>query len=131
MGIDVSDHRPRVLNRDILAGDGADLVLTMTRAHLPDVVGLDAAAWPRTFTLKELARRANSYEPPSTVEGFSGWLARMAEGRLARDMLHGDPFDDVADPYGLPKRHHVHMIAEVAHQVELLMQCGPWGVTPV
>lgn len=130
VGIEVSEHRPRVLDRNILAEEGADLVLTMTRAHLPDVVGLDPAAWPRTFTLKELARRANSLEPPRTGEGFSGWLARMAEGRRARDMLHGDPLDDVADPYGLPKRHHVEMIAEVAHQVELLMQCGPWSIAP-
>lgn len=120
----------RRLDREILAVDGADLVVTMTRVHLPAVVALDPGAWPRTFTLKELARRANTLEPPTPVEGFSGWLARMGSGRQARQLMKAEPFDDVADPYGLPKRHHVAMVAEVAHHVDLLINRGPWSVTP-
>ncbi len=128
VGIDVSAHRPRLLDRDILADDGADLVLTMTRGHLPDVVALDPTAWPRTFTLKELARRADSLEPPTATEGFSGWLARMAAGRQARAMMTGNADDDVADPYGLPMRRHVEMVAEVTHAVDRLTRRGPWSV---
>lgn len=126
-GIDISGHRSRVLDRDILAADGADLVLTMTRGHLPAVVTLDPGAWTRTFTLKELARRANTEIPPNPEEGFSGWLARMAAGRQAREMMRADPLDDVADPYGMPKRHHLDMVAEVSHEVDRLIKAGPWG----
>lgn len=126
-GIDIRGHRSRVLDRDILTRDGADLVLTMTRGHLPAVVALDPGAWTRTFTLKELARRADTEAPPAPDEGFAGWLARMAAGRQARLMMNADPLDDVADPYGMPKRHHVDMVAEVSHEIDRLIKAGPWG----
>jgi protein-tyrosine phosphatase len=128
VGIDVGTHRARRITRGILDDDGADLVLTMTRSHLPTVVALDPAAWSRTFTLKELARRASTLEPPTTTEGFSGWRARMAAGRQARELLDPDPADDVADPHGMPRRHHVAMVAEVAHEIDRLVTNGPWSV---
>lgn len=130
VGVDLSTHRSRVVDREVLAVDGADLVITMARAHLPVVVGLDPAAWSRTFTLKDLARRANELPPPSETEGFGGWLTRMGAGRQARDMLKPDPADDVDDPYGLPLRHHEAMIAEVAHEIDNLVRWGPWAARP-
>ena len=63
--------------------DGADLVLVMTREHVRDVVVLDRDAWSRTFTLKELVRRAQGVEPPSAADGVAGWLRRLGEGRRA------------------------------------------------
>jgi protein-tyrosine phosphatase len=126
IGIDVSTHRPRALDRQMLGADGAELVLTMARAHLPAVTGLDPSAWPRTFTLKELARRAVASDPPERDEGFIGWRTRMADGRSAAAMLSPDPADDVADPYGLPLPEHVAMIAEVAAAIDQLIRWGPW-----
>ena len=126
IGIDVSTHRPRPLDRRMLGTDGADLVLTMARAHLPAVTGLDPSAWPRTFTLKELARRAVASDPPVRDEGFVGWRRRMADGRSAAAMLSPDPADDVADPYGLPMAEHVAMVAEVASTIDQLIRWGPW-----
>ncbi len=69
VGIDLNGHLPRVLDREILTTDGADLVLVMTREHVRDVVVLDRDAWSRTFTLKELVRRAQGVEPPSAADG--------------------------------------------------------------
>jgi protein-tyrosine phosphatase len=126
VGLDIRAHRPRHLDRDMLATEGADLVVTLERAHLRDVVGLDPSAWPRSFTLKELARRAVSLEPPTADEGFAGWRRRVADGRSAAAMLDPDPADDVADPYGRPLARHVRMVAEVAAAVDQLIRWGPW-----
>ena len=57
LGLDLTDHRPRLLDAAMVAADGADLVVTMTRDHLRTVATLAPQAWRRTFTLKELARR--------------------------------------------------------------------------
>jgi hypothetical protein len=37
-----------------------------------------------------------------------------------------DADDDVADPYGLPRPHHVKMVAEVSDAVDRLLGCGLW-----
>ena len=45
----------------------------------PAIVALDPSAWPRTFTLKELARRAGQAAPASAADGgFLAWRARVA-----------------------------------------------------
>ena len=69
------------LTKEILATDGADLVLTMTREHLRHVVAMDPSAWPRTFTLKEFVRRAQSVAPATAgAGGFPRWLDRAGDG---------------------------------------------------
>lgn len=127
LGIDLGDHRARHLDADILRRDGADVVLTMARAHTRDVIGIDPGAWPRTFTLKELARRAGSMPPAAAGESMASWLARAAEGRRAADMVKPDPIDDIDDPYGARRRAHDRMIAEVDELLERLVRLGPWS----
>lgn len=129
VGVDMSAHVPRQIDRTVLAADGADLVLTMEREHLRAVVDLDPAAWRRTFTLKELTRRALELPPANHDEDFAAWLVRLGADRKASSMMRPDPADDVADPYGRPKREHVAMVAEVAHAVDTLVACGPWHAT--
>jgi protein-tyrosine phosphatase len=109
-GIDVSGHRPRALDGDVLRDDGADLVVTMTREHLYTVVGLDPGAFSRTFTLTELARRAAGVSPQRS---FVDWVGAVAEGRLPSNLLPGTDLDDIADPYGMSRRAHVAMVVEV------------------
>ncbi|MBA3606135.1 MAG: hypothetical protein H0W46_09225 [Acidimicrobiia bacterium] len=46
VGIALDGHVSRVLDPTILATDGANLVLTMTRAHLRDVIGVDPGRGP-------------------------------------------------------------------------------------
>lgn len=130
VGIELGDHTSRTLDRDLLDRDGADLVVTMTREHLRDVVALDAGAWPRTFTLKELARRAIATEAPATGETFEDWRGRLGDGRQAGTMLKPDPADDVSDPYGSPTRFHTAMVAEVSQAIDQLVAAGPWSSTP-
>ena len=126
IGIDLGDHVARPLDREVLDRDGADLVLAMTREHLRTVVGLDVRAWPRTFTLKELVRRAQAIPPATQAEGVAGWLRRVGEGRRADEMMTADPLDDVADPYGRPRSEHRVMIEETSALVDRLVRLGPW-----
>ena len=125
-GVDVSGHRRRTLTGDLLGTDGADLILTMTRAHLRYVAVLDPSSWTRTFTLLELARRASASAPASVDEPFAAWLQRMGAHRRASDLMRPDLSDDVADPYGGPASEHEAMVERVAQAVTTLVRNGPW-----
>lgn len=111
IGLDLSDHRSRQLTAELIATDGADLIVTMTRQHLREVVALDQAAWPRTFTLKELARRAITV--PSGGGGFEAWREALGAGRRAGELMTPSRDDDIDDPYGGPFATHGQMVAEV------------------
>jgi protein-tyrosine phosphatase len=121
LGIDLSEHRPRLLDAAIVVSEGADLVLTMTRQQLRTVATLAPQAWRRTFTLKEVARRSSTTGPPRHGESVPAWVERLSEGRRPADLLRPDPADDVADPYGLTQRHYDAMIAEVRDAVDALV----------
>jgi protein-tyrosine phosphatase len=93
-GIGLSGHQPRSITAPIIRTDGADLIITMTRAHLRTVVALEPASFGRTFTLKEMSRRTTP--SPTRVD----WLRLMHEGRRAADLIQAHPDDDIEDPYG-------------------------------
>ena len=96
-GLDIAGHRSRRLSREMVAS--ADLVLCLARRHLREVVATDPSAFPRTFTLREIVRRAAAVEPPPT---FDAWLDALNDGRRAASLLGDHPSDDVADPMGQP-----------------------------
>lgn len=98
MGYDTSGHRSRRLTPDMARG--ADLVLGMAREHVRDVAVIGADLWPRTFTLKELVRRAEQVGARSPNQPFDEWLAKVHAGRTTSDMLGASKDDDVADPIG-------------------------------
>jgi protein-tyrosine phosphatase len=122
VGIDLADHTSRALDVELLRTDGADLVLTMTREHLRDTVALDPTAWPRTFTMRELVRRA-----PAGAPDLGSFLAAAGEGRRASDLLGASADDDIADPYGRPLAQHRAMVVELdelAHRLARLLPLG-------
>ena len=97
-GLDISEHRSRHLEAADV--EAADLVVGMARSHVRDAVVLVPGAWPRIFTLKELARRGSDAGSRRPGERLARWLARVGEGR-AQSELQGDAdVDDVADPLG-------------------------------
>jgi protein-tyrosine phosphatase len=104
-GVDLGDHRPRVLTTEIIKGAGRDLIIAMAREHMYEVVALDSSAFTRTYTLVELARRIDG-------TGLAG-LRTSGQSRTTADLLPGDPADDIADPYGLSKRAHTAMVEQV------------------
>lgn len=110
LDLDLRDHRSRLLTPELITDEGTDLVIGMTREHLREIVAMDPDAWPRTFTLKELARRSS--EVPS-VASMGEWIAAAAAGRRASDLMTPSPDDDLDDPYGAPIRRQVEMMREV------------------
>ena len=79
---------------------GADVILTMGREHVRKVLEVDMSAWPRTFPLPALVRRAHQFGPRDESASLSDWVARLHAGRRAVDMLSEDSADEIADPFG-------------------------------
>jgi protein-tyrosine phosphatase len=111
VGLVVADHVSRQIDPRLIREDGADLVIGMTREHLREVVAIEPSAWPRTFTLKELARAATLVGRVETT--VAEWVATASGGRRAADLMTPSDDDDLADPYGLERRAHVRMVEEV------------------
>lgn len=130
LGLDIAGHRPRQLTRDLLATDGADLIITMTRGHLRHVATTDRKAFARTFTLPELVRRAMSAARDMPAD-LHGWVEAVGEGRRASELLGDDPADDVADPYGRGAAE----VRRTANDIDQLMRelagLTPWTINEV
>ena len=124
LGVDISAHTPRQFDRTVLAEDGADLIIAMTREHLRTVVTTDRYAFPRTFTLRELARRAAAHASPN--ETWGEWLAAMSAGRRVGGLLGDDPTDDVADPYGQGVARVKATAEELDELTRTLAALPPW-----
>jgi protein-tyrosine phosphatase len=97
LGVDIESHRSRILDAQMV--EGADLVIAMERFHAREVMVLDPEAVRRTFTLKELVRRAIAIGPRDAGEPLQSWLERAGAGRRTADLLGQSQDDDVADPY--------------------------------
>ena len=98
-GLDIAGHRSRRLDRDAVAR--ADLVLALARAHLREVVALDPKAFRRTFTLREVVRRAEAVGDRPT---FDGWLDALNEGRRRRGCWASTPTTTWPTPWAGPTR---------------------------
>lgn len=125
-GHDLSRHRSRVMDADMLRG--ADLILGMERMHVREAVVLVNDVAPRAFTLKELARRGQAVGPRHPQETTEAWLARVADGRRPTDHLGASSADDVADPIGRSIEYYERTANELdglVHQVSDLL----WPVT--
>ena len=96
-GVDIESHRSRILDAQLV--EDADLIIALERFHAREVMVLDPDAVHRTFTLKELVRRAIDVGPRDAGEPLHSWLERAAGGRRTADLLGQSQDDDVADPY--------------------------------
>jgi protein-tyrosine phosphatase len=125
-GLDVARQRSRAVTPADLAG--ADLILGMSREHVRHAIVLLPRAWPRAFTLRELARRGQQAGARDADEPIGGWLARAASCRNRRDLLGASPADDIADPTGGP-RHGYDATASVLDELthELADLCWPYA----
>jgi protein-tyrosine phosphatase len=95
-GLDLGSHESAVISEDLIAQ--ADLVLGMDRGHVRDIVIAVPEAWAKTFTLKELVRRADEVGPRQRGQSMEDWLERVQEGRSRMDLIGSSTLDDVADP---------------------------------
>ncbi|MFI5047443.1 MAG: hypothetical protein ACHQIG_10310 [Acidimicrobiia bacterium] len=119
LGLDLGGHVGTRLDPAALAD--ASLVLAMERRHVQDVVIAVPDAFPRTFTLKELVRRAAADGPRLPTEALPAWLARVGSGRRPADLLGQSPLDDIADPTVDPLLDHDALATELTELVEQLV----------
>jgi protein-tyrosine phosphatase len=118
-GLDLSGHRSRIVDRDLL--EGTDLVLAMSREHLREAVLALPDIWSRAFTLKELVRRGEMIGARAPGESIDAWLNRVHSGRTRTDLLGSSSDDDVDDPIGLPRSAYEKTANELSDLVDRLV----------
>lgn len=123
-GLDLKAHRSRPMTAPAVAE--ADLVIAMAREHVREAVVLEPDAFARTFTLRELARRATGVGPrrvgpDGALEPLATWLARVGAGRRPAGLLGTSADDDVADPIGLSKRAYERTAQEIESLVDTVV----------
>ncbi len=97
-GLDLSSHVSHTISPLDLIGQ--DLVLTMTRELLREVVVLEPSIWPRAFTMREFLRRASNHGARKPTESLDRWIDAIAAPRTRAQVLGDLDADDVADPVG-------------------------------
>jgi protein-tyrosine phosphatase len=126
-GVDLADHRSIQVTLDDLSL--ADVVVTMTRQHLRELVLQLPDVWVRAFTLPELVRRGEAAGPRQAGQTIAEWFGDVHRGRRRQDMVGTERHDDVSDPYGGPDAGYQRMAVELADLMDrlaiLLWQAGP------
>jgi protein-tyrosine phosphatase len=112
IGVDISEHRPRRLTRQLMDDEGRDLIIGLSREHLREIVAHDDDAWRRTFTLKEIVRRSEGHRR-GLADDPEGWSDVLCDDRDMRQLLGDDPTDDVKDPYRKSLELHREVAAEI------------------
>lgn len=118
-GIDLTEHLSTPLTAERLAR--ADLVVAMSRRHAREVFLVEPAALGRTFTLRELIRRATEAGPCPTGTSFAGWLHSLSVDRSPEMLLGASSRDDIADPYGQGTSAYQAVIAELDELIVALV----------
>jgi protein-tyrosine phosphatase len=127
-GLDAAGHRSSPVTGADLAR--ADLILALAREHLRHAVVAVPEAWPRAFTLRELARRGTQAGPRAPGEPLGGWLARAHDGRSRLALLGDGEPDDVADPAGGRRADYERAAAEISAAVARIADLA-WGTVRV
>jgi protein-tyrosine phosphatase len=115
-GLDLQGHVSQTLTPELV--ERADLIIAMGRRHLRSAVALHPPAFHRTYTAKELVRRAAPVGPRRPGEDLDAWLARVHEGRTLKGLLGDDVSDDVADPMGRADREYEATAVELTQLID-------------
>lgn len=118
-GIDIGQHRSRLLAVELVRSP--DLILAMELQHLREVAVLDRTAFPRTFTVPELARLARAIGPRSADETIESWIQRAGSNRRPSDMLGTRPEDEVEDPIGRSAREYEATAVELEGLIDTIV----------
>jgi protein-tyrosine phosphatase len=97
-GVDIGGGRSRAVDVGMIKD--ADLVATMTRPQLLDVIITDPGAWPRCFTLMELVRRGAACGPRRADQPLESWIGLVGMGRQRSGLIDLPPSEDIGDPMG-------------------------------
>jgi len=97
-GLDISERPSRPLDPRTL--EAADLVVTMSRQHLVDVVTTHPPVLERAFTFADLLDRAATAGPRRPDETVAAWARRLSAGRTTVSILQLPSAADIEDPIG-------------------------------
>jgi protein-tyrosine phosphatase len=125
------DGRKRLsaqVTRELVAE--STLVVGMERSHVREIALLDPTAWHRTFTLRELVRRASAAGPRQDGESMLDWAERIAADRDPADMLGSSEADDIVDPIGAPYAEHERTAMIILELVDRLVDLAWPGDRP-
>jgi protein-tyrosine phosphatase len=125
IGLDLRGHQSRLVSADLI--ERSDLVVGLAREHVREVVLSVPTSFGRTFTLKELVRRATDRGGRRPDEAFGDWLARLHEGRTQMMHLGSSPDDDVDDPIGRRPAVYERVGDELEDLIDRLVDLG-WPV---
>jgi protein-tyrosine phosphatase len=98
-GLDFGAHRARKVRPAWLRR--ADLIVAMERQHVRELVLLDPAALPRTFTAREIERFSSHSGIAAhdvTAADLRSWAAGMHSRRSMRDLMSTSGRYDIVDP---------------------------------
>jgi hypothetical protein len=104
-------------------------VLGLAREHVADALSLAPEVFDRTFTLKELVRRAEPLGVRPDDLSVDRWLEDVGRGRDPMLSIDDSRDDDVADPIGRPLAAYEAMAAELSALTARLAELG-WGQRP-
>jgi protein-tyrosine phosphatase len=114
-GFDMSGHlSTRADVRDLR---GWDVILTMTRNHLRELVAADGELWPRVFTLPQFVRWLDEH-PPRRHVLLREWIEQEGAERPRSDMIGSSHEDDIADPVEGPPEEWRNLVAELTDDIE-------------
>lgn len=99
-GLDLSAHRTRRLDDDVLAT--GDTVLCAERAHRRVVLDLRPDLLPSVFTVREFARLVDDEAVRAAASDWAGLVRAASRARLA-GRSSAEDIDDVIDPVGRPQ----------------------------
>ena len=118
LGLDVSAHRSRPLDPDVVRG--VDLVLTMERSHALEVGHRYPELVDVTFTLGELADLAPVH-PREAGQTTEEWIDAMSRGRPFAQMFSLTDYGDIADPVGRSARRHRKTAGQISDALEVVL----------
>jgi len=117
-GLDLTGHASRHMTAEMLLR--ADLIIGMERRHVREAAVVAPDAWPRAFTLPELARRAAAVGPRAEDQTVTAWLASLVEGRTTADHLGDVAADEIADPIGRSLRTYRKCATQLDELIEVV-----------
>ncbi len=118
--ISIAEHISRKLTEEIVSG--ADLIIAMEPRHVIAAVEFCEDAWSKSFTLRELANRAERIGPRASDATPLEWIAKVSKDRARTEML-GDPEPlTVADPYGKDLAEYRETAIDIASELSRVIK---------
>ncbi|MHA7985512.1 arsenate-mycothiol transferase ArsC [Rathayibacter sp. CAU 1779] len=114
-GFDLASHVSK--RADVRGLRGWDVIITMTREHVRELVAADAELWPRVFTLRQFVRWLDDHRPSRHVL-LGEWIDLVGADRHRSEMIGASADDDIADPVDEPPEAWRALVGELTRDID-------------